>query len=107
MSTDTSAAILRGIRAYLWTHFPDVAFTAQDNDKTRSVVFHADGKPPYRLEITERFLEAEIGVARTLARLQEWEVAKVLREAKSKLVTVATTGLHTSDHRWALPARRR
>jgi hypothetical protein len=107
MSPDTSTAILTGIRAYLGTHFPDVAFTAQDNPKTHSVVLHGEGKPPYRLEITARFLEAEVGVVKSLGRLQEWEVAKVLREARSKLVTLATTGLHTTDHRWASPARRR
>jgi hypothetical protein len=108
MGRDTSAEILTGIKAYLGTHFPDVEFTAKGDPKTHSVVLHGDGRPQYRLEVTERFLEAEDGVAKSLGRLNEWEVAKVLREARSKLVTLATTGLHTSArHAWAAPPRRR
>ena len=107
MGRDTSAEILTGIKAYLGTHFPDVEFTATGDAKTRSVVLHGDGRPQYRLEVTERFLEAEDGVAKSLGRLHEWEVAKVLREARSKLVTLATTGLHTSTRHWAAPPPRR
>jgi hypothetical protein len=110
MSRGTSAdEILTGIKAYLGTHFPDIEFTAKDDPKTRSVVLHGDGRPHYRLEITERFLGADDGVAKSLGRLHEWDVAKVLREARSKLVTLATTGLHTTDrHTWAAaPTRRR
>lgn len=110
MSRGTSAdEILIGIKAYLGSHFPDVEFTAQDDPKTHSVVLHSDGRPHYRLEVTERFLEADGGVAKCLGRLHEWEVAKALREARSKLVTLATTGLHTAGrHPWAAaPPRRR
>ena len=96
-----SAEILSGIKAYLGTHFPDVEFTDQDDPKTDSVVLHADGRPRYRLEVTKRFLEAEEGVAKSLGRLQEWELANVLRAARSKLVTLATTGVHTTvRHQW-------
>jgi len=100
--------MLTGIRAYLGTHFPGTEFTARTDPKTHSVVLHGNGRPHYRLEVTERFLGADDGVAKSLGRLHEWEVAKVLREARSKLVTLATTGLHTSGrHTWtAAPTRR-
>jgi hypothetical protein len=108
MSGDTSVEILTGIKAYLGTHFPDTEFTVTHDPKTRSVVLHADGRPQYRLEVTERFLHAEGGVASSLNRLREWDVASVLREAKSKLVTLATTGLHTAArYPWAAPPARR
>jgi hypothetical protein len=110
MSPATSAdEILTGIKAYLRTHFPDIEFTVKDDPKTHSVVLHSDGRPHYRLEVTERFLDADDGVAKSLGRLHEWEVAKVLRDARSKLVTLATTGLHTAGrHLWtAAPTRRR
>jgi hypothetical protein len=109
MSRGTSAdEILTGIKAYLATHFPSIAFTAKDDPKTHSVVLHGDGRPHYRLEVTERFLDADEGVAKCLGRLHEWEVAKALRDARSKLVTLATTGLHTAGrHLWtAAPPRR-
>jgi hypothetical protein len=109
MCPDTSTEILTGIKAYLGIHFPDIEFTARRDPKTHSIVLLGDGRPQYRLEVTERFLDAEEGVAKCLGRLQEWEVAKVLREARSKLVTLATTGMHTTArHPWAAaPPRRR
>lgn len=110
MSGGTSAdEILSGIKAYLERHFPGTEFTARVDAKTRNVVLHSDGRPHYRLEVTERFLDGDEGVAKCLGRLHEWEVAKVLGEARSKLVTLATTGLHTAGrHPWAAaPTRRR
>ena len=108
MSGDNSAEILTGIKTYLGAHFPGTEFTTTHDPKTRSVVFHGAGRPQYRLEVTERFLDAEHGVAQSLDRLREWDVATVLREAKSKLVTLATTGLHTAArYPWAVPPARR
>ena len=100
--------IIIGIRTYLRRHFPDVEFTAKDDAKTHSVILQAAGRPRYRLEITERFLNGEDGTFESLGRLQEWNVAEALREARSKLVTLATTGVHISTpHFWAArPARR-
>jgi hypothetical protein len=103
MAHDTNAQIISGIRTYLRTHFPDVEFTARSDAKTHSVILHADGRPRYRLEVTERFLDCDDGLPKSLGRLQEWNVAGALREAKAKLVTLATTGLHTSDPRHFLP----
>ena len=51
--------IIIGIRTYLRRHFPDVEFTARDDAKTHSVILQAAGRPRYRLEITERFLNGE------------------------------------------------
>jgi hypothetical protein len=108
MGRDTTAEVLTGIKAYLGTHFPDVEFTVKGDPKTHSILLYGAGRPRYRLEVTERFLEAEEGVARSLGRLHEWEVAKVLREAGSKLVTLATTGLGTTGrHPWVPPPPRR
>jgi len=94
-----SIEMVTGIKAYLRVHFPDVEFAAIDDAKTTSVLFRGDGTSRYRLSITDRFIKAEDGVARSLRRLDEWELAKVLREAKGKLVTLATTGVHTSTGR--------
>ena len=107
MAYDTNAPIITGIRAYLRAHFPDVEFTAKDDAKTHNVILQADGRPRYRLEVTGRFLDGEVGATKSLERLQEWNVATTLREAKSKLVTLATTGLHTSEPRQAVPPPRR
>jgi hypothetical protein len=103
MAHDTNGQVISGIRAYLRTHFPDVEFTARNDDKTHSVILHADRSPRYRLEVTARFLDCHDGIPKSLARLQEWNVAGALRDAKAKLVTLATTGLHTSDPRHYLP----
>ena len=46
MAYDTNAPIITGIRTYLRTHFPDVEFTAKDDEKTHSVILQADGRPP-------------------------------------------------------------
>ena len=91
---DQSAEMVNGIKAYLRAHFPDIEFTATDDVKTKSVLLHAGGQPRYRLQVSERFLQADDGVAKSLWRLDEWNLATALREAKSKLVTLATTGLH-------------
>lgn len=103
MTHDTKSEILTGIKAYLRTHFPDVEFTAEDDPKTSSVILHAEGRPKYRLEVTQRFLDGDDGAAKPLRRLQEWNVAETLRDARTKLVTLATTGLHTSDSRRWVP----
>jgi hypothetical protein len=103
MAYDTNAPIITGIRAYLRAHFPDVEFTAKDDAKTHSVILQADGRPRYRLEVTERFLNGDDGTSKSLGRLQEWNVAAALRDAKSKLVTLATTGLHTHGPRQGVP----
>ena len=95
--------ILTGIKAYLRMHFPEVEFTIVNDAKAKSVVLCGDGRPRYRLAVTERFLDAEDGVDKSLSRLDQWETAKVLREARSKLVTLATTGLHTTE-RYPWPA---
>jgi hypothetical protein len=108
MAHDTRAEILTGILAYLRTHFPDVAFTAKDDAKTHAIILQADGRPRYRLEITEQFLDGDEGTMKSLGRLQQWSVAETLREARSKLVTLATTGLHTNDPRqWLVRPPRR
>ncbi len=103
MDHDTNAQVISGIRTYLRTHFPGVEFSAKNDAKTRSVILHADGRPRYRLEVTERFLHCDDGVPKSLGRLEEWNVAGALRDAGAKLVTVATTGLHTSDPRHYAP----
>ena len=108
MRSDESGEVLTGIKAYLRTHFPGVEFTSRDDPKTNSVILQGDGRPRYSHEDTQRFQDAEDGAAKSLGRLDEWEVAKVLREARSKLVTLATTGLHTSVPRhWPAPSSRR
>jgi hypothetical protein len=108
MAHDTNLQVINGIQAYLRSHFPDVEFTAKNDAKTHSVILHADGRPRYRLEVTARFLDCDDGMAKSLGRLEEWNVAGALRDAKAKLVTLATTGLHTSDPRHFVrgPARR-
>jgi hypothetical protein len=94
-----NTAMVTGVQEYLRVHFPDVEFAAIDDTKTTNVLFRADGVSRYRLSITDRFMKAEDGVARSLRRLDEWELAKTLRDAKGKLVTLATTGVHTSTSR--------
>lgn len=105
---DPSAEMVNGIKAYLRAHFPDIEFTATDDVKTKSVLLHAAGPPRYRLQVSDRFLQADEGVAKCLWRLDEWDVAAALRDAKSKLVTLATTGLHVVERaRWQASQSRR
>jgi hypothetical protein len=96
MHGDAHADILTGIKAYLRTHFPDVEFNVKEDAKSNSVILEAGGRPRYRLEVTERFLDGQEGAAKSLEWLQQWGVAAALREARTKLVTLATTGLHIS-----------
>lgn len=100
MHDDRSAEILSGIKAYLRKHFPDVEFTAKDDAKTNSVILCGDERPRYRLEVTERFLDGKDGAAKSLEWVEQWNVAEALRQARSKLVTLATTGLHTKTRSW-------
>jgi hypothetical protein len=87
--------ILAGIKAYLKEHFPGVEFKVRDDAKTHSVILEAEGRPRYRLEVTARFLDGADGATKSLAWVHDWNVAEVLREAGSNIVTLATTGLHT------------
>ena len=108
MTTDMHEQIISGIRTYLETKFPGVEFAASNDVKRHSVILSAAGRPRYRLEITARFLSGDEGVQTSLKHLHEWDVAEALRGAKNKLVTLATTGLHTSNPRqYAVAPRRR
>jgi hypothetical protein len=85
--------ILAGIRAYLHDHFPDVEFTEDVEVTTGNVIFH--GRPrAHQIEVTETFLDGDNENAdRSLNHIRVWNLARVLREAGGRLVTVATTGL--------------
>jgi hypothetical protein len=96
MHGNAHADILNGIQAYLRNHFPDVEFNVKAPAKGNGVILEAGGRPRYRLEVTEQFLNGEHGAANSLAWLGQWDVAAALREARTKLVTLATTGLHIS-----------
>jgi hypothetical protein len=108
MHGDAHADILNGIKAYLRTHFPDVEFSVKDDPKGDNVILEAGGRPRYRLAVTGRFLDGEQGAAKSLECVQQWDVAAALREARTKLVTLATTGLHISVRpQWGGRAPRR
>ena len=90
---DQSTEMVNGIRAYLQVHFPGVEFIATDDVKKKSLLLHAGGQPRYRLLVSQRFLQADEGVAKSLCRLDEWDLARAIRESRNKLVMLATTGL--------------
>jgi len=105
---DQSTEMVNGIKAYLQVHFPGVEFMATNDVKTKSVLLQAGGQPRYRLLVSQRFLKADDGVAKSLWRLDEWALATALRDARSKLVTLATTGLHVVERaQWPASAVRR
>lgn len=92
MHDDVSAEILEGIRSYLREHFPETEFSEQTEARTQSVIFHGSGVPGYRLAVTERFLDGDDGAAGALDCVRRWNVARTLREAGRRLVTVTTAG---------------
>ena len=89
--------ILAGIRTYLHDHFPDVEFTEDVEVTTGNVIFH--GRPRnHQVEVTETFLDGDNENAdRSLNHIRVWNLARALREAGSRLVTVATTGLRIAS----------
>jgi hypothetical protein len=88
-----SADILTGIQVYLREHFPDTEFLERREARTRSVFLTTHRGPSYRLEITQTFLDGEGGATQPLNRIREWNLARALREANGRLVTLATTGI--------------
>ena len=105
---DQSTETVNGIKAYLQIHFPGVEFIATNDVKAKSVLLHAGGQPRYRLLVSQQFLQADDGVAKALCRLDEWGVATALRDARNKLVTLATTGLHVVERaQWPASSVRR
>ena len=85
--------ILAGIRNYLHDHFPDVEFTDDVQVTTGNVIFHSHPRG-HQVEVTETFLDGENETAdRSLDHVRVWNLARALREAGGRLVTVATTGL--------------
>jgi hypothetical protein len=88
-----SADILTGIQTYLREHFPDTEFLESTEARTQSVFLTTHRGPSYRLEITQTFLDGEGGGTQSLNRIREWNLARALREANGRLVTLATTGI--------------
>jgi hypothetical protein len=108
MRVDPPTDIIKGIQAYLQTHFPTVQFSVKPDPDHKRVLLESGERPRYRLEVTDRFLAAEEGTAKSLQRVQEWDLAGVLRAAGTKRVTLATTGLHTEVRpHWRPPSPRR
>ena len=108
MPANPDDEILAGIQAYLQTHFPDVRFTVKRDPDRKRLLLEGDGRPRYRLEVTNRFLAGEEGTEKSLQRVEQWDLAAALRTARSKLVTLATTGLHTEVRpQWAPQSARR
>jgi hypothetical protein len=97
MDTDASTDIVEGILAYLREHFPDSEFTEYASpDLTGNTLLQTrDGQ--YRLAVTETFLDGDDGAATPLRWIREWNLARELRAAKGRLVTVRTDGLRVGD----------
>jgi hypothetical protein len=85
--------ILAGIRTYLHDHFPDIEFTEDVQVTTGNVIFN--GRPrAHQIELTETFLDGDNDNAdRSLNHIRVWNLARAIREAKGRLVTVTTTGV--------------
>jgi len=88
-----SADILTGIQAYLREHFPDTEFLERTEARTQSVLLTTHRGPSYRLEITRTFLDGQGGAAPLLNRIRGWNLARALREANGRLVTLDATGI--------------
>jgi hypothetical protein len=84
---------LTRIQAYLREHFPDADFLERTEARTQSVFLTTHRGPSYRLEITKTFLDGEGGTTQALNRIREWNLARALREANGRLVTLATGGI--------------
>lgn len=93
MTPPPSADIIAGIQAYLREHFPETDFLENVEPRTQSVFLFTPRAPSYRLEVTERFLDGEEGITKPLNWIREWNLARTLREANGRLVTLATTGI--------------
>jgi len=85
--------ILAGIRTYLHDHFPDVEFTEDVQVTTGNVIFHGSPRT-HQIEVTETFLDGDNeNTDCSLNHIRVWNLARAIREAGGRLVTVATTGL--------------
>ena len=88
-----SADILTGIQAYLREHFPDTEFLERTEARTQNILLMTHRGPSYRLEITRTFLDDQGGAAQPLNRIRGWNLARALREANGRLVTLDATGI--------------
>lgn len=97
VDTDPGPDIVDGILSYLRDHFPDAEFTEYpDGDLTGNTLLQTrDGQ--FRVALTETFLDGEDGAATPLRWIREWNLARELRVAKGRLVTVRTDGLRIGD----------
>ena len=93
MSLSPRQQILAGLRTYLHDHFPDIEFTEDVQVTTGNVIFH--GRPPAnQVEVTEAVLVGDNeNAVSPLNHIRVWNLARALREAHGRVVTVATTGL--------------
>lgn len=92
---DPRSDILAGIRAYLAEHFPGDYFREDVHALTKSVFFGSNSG--HRLEVTETFFDGEDGATKPLDDMRRWNVAKAMREAGARLVTLTTTGLRVEE----------
>ena len=93
MPDDPSAEILQGIKEYLREHFADSEVSELTDPSTRNVMLHGSGRTPYRLEVTQSFLEGEVGAAIPLKWIRDWNLAGTLRDAGNRVVTLKTSGI--------------
>jgi hypothetical protein len=93
MADDPSAEILQGFKEYLREHFADSEVFELTDPSTRNVMLHGSGRSPYRLEVTQTFLEGEGGAAIPLKWIRDWNLAGTLRDAGNRVVTLKNSGV--------------
>ena len=80
--------ILAGLHIYLHDHFPDIEFTDDVQATTGHVIFHSHPRG-HQVDVTETFLDSDNENAdRSLNHIRVWNLARALREAGGRLVTV-------------------
>jgi hypothetical protein len=89
----TQTDTLGALRTYLHEHFPDTEWDERIDVATRTVMLESHGDPKHRLAITQRCLDGDDHVMDLVRRSN---LAKTLRYANGRLVTLTTTGI-TAD----------
>jgi hypothetical protein len=84
--------VMDGLVAYLLQHFPDTEVMNCDDATTGNLILHATGETAFRLDVTERFLDADGGAARRLDEIRAWKLAQTIREAAGRTVTLTIDG---------------
>jgi hypothetical protein len=92
-NTMTPEQVLEAVRDYLSDSFPTVDIAADPDGRTGSrFLYVREGSTRKVVELTQRFLDADGDLPHPLAAVRKWDLAGVIKAARTGAVVVVTSG---------------